>query len=368
MNNGIKKRKFEIFLENKKNHHMNDVINSNFPQENISKILIIKWGAMGDVILASAIINDILDYFDRSIIDINTFPPWQKFFKHDSRINKVWGFNFPKSLKKYLLFFKWLSIVKSEKYDLVIDLQTNDKSRILLSILRFLLKFRAHLVGNHNFLPYTIRSKSTQVIENPFSLMQQTLCLIGIKPRTFFPSIKVSKNSSEKINKLIKDTKLVEKKFIIFIPGSSNSNLLKRWGYKNFHKLSILLNDMNKDVVLIGGPDDLDECKKIKKLNKKVINLCSKLEIIDLIPFFDKAEYVIGNDTGPAHLVACTKTPLIQITGPTNPIKVKPNGKQIISIQSNLPCINCYKKLCSHHKCMNEVNASDIFNLIYKKL
>ena len=97
-------------------------------------------------------------------------------------------------------------------------------------------------------------------------------------------------------------------------------------------------------VVLIGGTDDKEECLAISKGNKNIVNLCNKTSLTELIEIFNQASFIVANDTGPAHLASTTLTPMIVITGPTDPKKVKPLGGQILAIQPEITCKNCYKK------------------------
>ena len=330
------------------------------------KILIIKWGGMGDLIQASAVINDILENFSGIKVDLNTMPQWFALFKFDKRINRIWGFNSGSWIKKIVSIFKWLRIVKKENYDLIIDLQTNDRSRIMLTILKLTQSKPKYIVGNHPIYPYTPKPKSLRKINQPFIRLQRTIATIGVQPTGTKPSLIFPSKVPKKITNLLKKNYIIDKEFIIFIAGSSKSNQLKRWGIKNFVNLSNLINDLSYKVVLIGGKDDIEENNSILKHNKDVINLCNKIALEDLIYIFKKAKLIIANDTGPTHLAACSHTPIIQITGPTNPIMVKPFGENIESIQSDIECKNCYKKVCSHHSCMSDINPLYVFGLIKK--
>jgi heptosyltransferase-2 len=329
--------------------------------KNIKKILIIKWGAMGDVIQSTAVINDILNSFKNSMIDLNTLPAMEVFFVKDKRINKIWSISFGKQLNKYIKYFLWLKRVKKENYDLIIDLQTNDKSRILLSILRLFFSYPKFSIGNHFVYPYSIKSKFNSNFINPFFLLKRTIETIGVKSTSNIPHIVYDKKNAGFLK-----NKKINKNFIIFIPGSSKENKLKRWGIKNFKELANKLIEKKFQIILIGGPDDINDCHEIGKSNVKIQNLCNTLELSELIPLFSKAKLIIANDTGPTHLASCTTTPIIQITGPTNPLKVKPFGKKIISIQSDIECKNCYQKKCGHHSCMKGIEPKFILQLAKK--
>lgn len=334
----------------------------------IKKILIIKWGGMGDVIQSSVIVNDILETFSKNCkVDLNVLPKWQELFKEDNRLNNIWGFNFDKGFQKFHKIIKWLKYVRSEKYDLIIDLQTNDRSRIMLGILKIFFSYPSYSVGNHPVWPYSLKPKSNIAVNQQFIRLQRTISTIGISPSSRSPKI-ISSGKKEVINKLLNINNLKNKKFFIFIPGSSKTNLLKRWGTKNFYNLSKLINNLGYKIILIGGPDDIVECDKLKKMNNNLINLCNQIQLNDLIFLFKKAKYIIANDTGPTHLSACTNTPVIQITGPTNPFFVKPFGSNIISVQSDISCKNCYLKKCDHHSCMHGITPAFLFNIFSKKI
>ena len=341
------------------------ILNQN---KDIKKILIIKWGAMGDVIQSTPIIDDILNNFKHAQIDLNTPPRFQTLFIKDKRFNDIWGFDF-KDNSYFLTSYKWLKKVKYNNYDLIIDLQTNDRSRFLLSILKILFFYPKFSIGNHFIFPYKIKSNFKYHINQPFFRLQRTIHTIGITSTSTKPKIVYDKSSEKKIIKILNENKIYKKKFIIFIPGSSLDNSLKRWGKENFIELAEkLINKKKYKILLIGGPDDIEECNSITKFSNYIYNFCNKIDLMDLIPLFNFAKFIVANDTGPTHLAACSSTPIIQITGPTDPQKVKPFGDKICSVQAQIHCKNCYKKNCSHHSCMKGLKPDFIFGLIENNL
>jgi heptosyltransferase-2 len=330
----------------------------------IKKILILKWGGMGDLIIASAVIDDILNNFKNHIVHFNTLPQWQSLFDNDKRINKIWGFNFNSWLKKIFAIYKWLKIVHKEKYDLIIDLQTNDRSRIILSFLKLFSSRSKYIIGNHPVYPYDLKTELKFSSNQPLIILQKTIATIGIKPIQNNPRILLKNKMPDDLKVLFIKNKLKNKEFIIFIPGSSKKNTLKRWGVQNFFKLSKLLKNSRYKIVLIGGADDISENRKIAKLNQNILNFSNKVSLINLIYLFRQARLIVANDTGPTHLASCTDTPIIQITGPTDPHKVKPYGKNIISLQSDISCKNCYKKICGHHSCMIGLRPELVYSYV----
>jgi heptosyltransferase-2 len=70
--------------------------------------------------------------------------------------------------------------------------------------------------------------------------------------------------------------------------------------------------------------------------------------------------FVVGNDTGTAHVAAASGTPMVVICGPTDPRRVKPLGREVVTMQADLPCINCYFFSCDHHSCMRLITPKDV--------
>jgi len=370
MNKVKNNNSYKIFNDQKNNYGRKEFQSIDLKNKSIKRILIIKWGGMGDVIISTAIIEDILESFPNVKVDINTLPQWQIIFKNHLGINNVWGSNNKKGLNTFIHLYKWIKAVKTGNYDLIIDLQTNDRSRIYLSILKLLSNNTKYIIGNHAIKPYSIVPKSRIKIINPFQIMQRTINSIGIKSNTFSPKIYTSKNDSIASKIILKDNYLKKNNFVVLICGSNIRGKRKRWGTKNFSTLAGLIKKKLKyKSVLIGSPDDMSECLSILNNDNTIINLCNKTNLIELIEIFSSAKFIISNDTGTAHLASSTKTPMIVITGPTDPKKVKPAGKKILALQANLKDRDkCYLKTCSHSSCMDGVTPADILDNINKIL
>ena len=101
----------------------------------IRRILIVKWSAMGDLIIATALFEDIVRAFPDREIHLDTQPAWQPLFAHDRRFQKVLTVDWRDRRRRLYQMGTWLRQVWAGNYDLVIDLQCNDRSRLLLSLL-----------------------------------------------------------------------------------------------------------------------------------------------------------------------------------------------------------------------------------------
>ena len=95
-------------------------------------------------------------------------------------------------------------------------------------------------------------------------------------------------------------------------------------------------------------------------LPDKVINLCGQTSLREVVALCEGARFVVGNDTGAAHLASAASVPLCVVCGPTDPRRVKPLGPAVRTCQADLACVNCYRKHCEHHACMALLRTEDV--------
>lgn len=333
-------------------------------RESIRRILVVKWSALGDVVISTAVFEDIHKAFPGVAIDLQTTGPYRELFSADPRFRSVETVDFRKAGGKFAKIWRWLRGVRNGRYDLIIDLQSNDRSRLLLSIFRLLSFRKTTIVGLHRRYPYHL-SPGKDVAAG-FIRQQKALSAVGVDAVTDRPRLYVPDRNRMRARDLADAHELRNGRFGIFIPGSNAAGKLKRWGAHRYAALAdILFREDLGPVALIGGPDDFEECARITGLVREpgsVVNLCGQTEILDIVPLVEMARFVVGNDTGTLHVSSAVERPIIVICGPTDPRRVKPVADNVVAMQAPLDCICCYQKECSHHSCMEGITPGMVFD------
>ncbi len=320
----------------------------------IRRILVIKWSAMGDVIIATALFEDIAKAFPDREIHLNTLPAWQGLFEQDARFARVFAVELHDRRQLGRRIVEWLRQVRAQCYDLVIDLQCNDRSRLLLSLLWLTGCRIPYRLGNRQQFPYNIAPAELPKPIHTITRSRAALRAGGIPATTPRPVLHIPAQNRARVRKLMERHELNPGRYAIFLPGCNANGHLKRWGTARYAALATQLHRGSLErVVLIGGPDERDECQRIASdCGSWLVNLCGQTEILDIPPLCEPACFIIANDTGTAHLAATSPTPMLVLCGPTDPRRVKPLGDNVAALQADLPCVNCYRKTCSHHSCM----------------
>ena len=274
-------------------------------------ILFIGPTRIGDTILASSIINFLIDENNQSKFTIVTSPFSKDLYEKMPHLEKIIVIN----KKKYGLH--WLNVWQScifKKWDLVVDLRSSITAYLLFA------KSRKIFKGNDNFhkiIQFTNFLKTSKKI-SPFIWYDSTDELESEnKIKTSGPFIAVSPYSNWKQ----KDW-AIEKYFELF----------KNDFFKNY---TIIFTGISKDI-----PNREKFFKMIDDSSLNIINLFDWGNLRHMIPIFNKCSFFIGSDSGLMHLAASTKCKTFALFGPTNEIVYAPWGDHKVIKSLDYPAID----------------------------
>ena len=336
------------------------------PRPNIRRILLIRWGALGDVVVCTAILEDLRRAFPDCEIDFNTTPPWDCVFDADPRITRVLSIDIRGKNAGWQATRHWLRTVQRNHYDLVIDLQSNDRSRLLLTLLQLSGRGIPYRMGTRKSWPYNIVPPKRTAVVSALDYYRAPFGPAGIPITTGRGVIHVSAAIRARALELQRANDLCIGRYAILMPGSGARGWLKRWGAAQYAALAraMLARGMDK-IALIGSRDDAEECRAVAEMaGSDVVNLCNQTAILEVAALCEDARCVVANDTGTAHIAAASGCPTLVICGPTDPRRVKPPGDNVVAMQAELPCINCYRKICTHHSCMIRIGPEAVLSAI----
>ena len=156
--------------------------------------------------------------------------------------------------------------------------------------------------------------------------------------------------------------------FAVLHPFTSWST--KNWPLKKYKRLTDrFVNDHQLKVIFTGSKADRIPIEKITDNNNNIINLAGEINLLELAYLFSKASLFVGGDTGPMHLAAARRIPVIALMGPTNPSRNGPYGDNNVVIQKNIDCTNCWNKNCDkQNQCMELITVDEVFSATKKFL
>jgi ADP-heptose:LPS heptosyltransferase len=118
--------------------------------------------------------------------------------------------------------------------------------------------------------------------------------------------------------------------YAVIIAGCSPGALHKRWGAQNYAALAHALQARGIACIAVGTGADAAAVAEIKSFAPDIIDLCGKTSLFELAGILRRASAVIGNDTGPVHMAAAVGAPTLALfSGRSNPAWSKPPGKRV---------------------------------------
>lgn len=148
---------------------------------------------------------------------------------------------------------------------------------------------------------------------------------------------------------------------VVMHPGASAFGDFKRWPAERYGLLAARLAEQkNCRCVITHGPgeDDLAEQAAAASSGKAVI--APDFNLRQLIELLRRCDLMVACDTGPLHIAALLRRPLVAIFGPKDPAIYAPYGTKCQIVRIDLPCSPCTKRKCEHAECMMGVEVEQL--------
>jgi heptosyltransferase-1 len=162
-------------------------------------------------------------------------------------------------------------------------------------------------------------------------------------------------------------------RWVVLLPGARWEN--KRWPVESFMEIARRLPTLSPDLKLaiLGGNDDRNLGSAIAAANpERCLDLTGQTSLQETIEWVRLSELMITNDTGPMHIAAALRKPVVALFGPTNPDGTGPYGQRQNVIQMrDLPCVPCMKGYCSYQEplaCLKNISPAMVIDAARKSL
>lgn len=334
--------------------------------ENIKKILIIRLSSIGDIILTTELIRLVRKRFPDAVIDFLIQKEYKELLQYNNRINNI--IEYDKKLTLNELNTNRKAQLKNEKYDLVIDLHNNVRTRHWRrGIYKHLVKVRK----------YRLEKLALVHINNSFNSMPHVT-------DRYYNSI--SELGIEKDNRGLEVWLENESAYKANENNTLNYQIGIAPGAKHFTKMypiekiillfeKLLLIYPNYKFKIFGIAEDKPLSDEITKLGgDRVKSFCGELSLLETAKEIDACDMLISNDSGLMHLAAARKVPTLAFFGSTVPqFGFTPYGNRAEIVEVDLgcrPCTHIGRDKCpkGHFDCMNLIENDIVLEKIERIL
>ncbi len=262
----------------------------------MERILVIKLGALGDIVQAEGAMHDIRLHHPEGEITVMTTPayrslmarcPWVDNVFQDDRDSRF-------RLDRMLALRKRL---RQEGFSLVYDLQQVGRTDFYH---RWFLP-GTPWVGSARGCSCCCRRPADRCAADHFAVCLQQAGVPVV--HSLYCDITWM---ADPVNDILARAGLDSSPYVVLIPGGSAGHPGKRWPY--YAELSEAMLGRGLRVVTVPGPDEMELCRSIK--GDMLLEADGRfLDVFRLAGILKKAAFVIGNDTGPTHIAVHMQVP-----------------------------------------------------------
>jgi ADP-heptose:LPS heptosyltransferase len=337
------------------------------------KILVIRMSSLGDVVLATAFLEN-LD--PEIVVDWVIASDFAFVLRGHPRVRRLIEFDKKSGFKGWIRLLKEL---KSEPYGARVDLHVTLRTRLArlyyalsngpsvpwFSISKQRIRFFAYVTLKAT-LPARLR---------PTPFWQRFARLANreakvLNPPCYLPVIEARALDPKEI---LARYRLRVKKYYTMMPASRWSS--KEWSAEKYVELATTLHtsvqEKESPVILLLGRESDRACQFVRdELTRRKIPFAMALNENDFTVtaiLIQQSIAYVGGDTGLAHLAEAVGTPSIMIFGPTRPdLGFGPWSRQSVSIFSDVGCSPCSKdgRICyrftDRFACLKKIDVEQV--------
>jgi ADP-heptose:LPS heptosyltransferase len=333
-----------------------------------TRILLIKLGAMGDVLRATSILPALSQHYEEPHITWVTRKE-----SMDLLLNNPWI----DSLVEYGV--DSAARLQVETFDLVINPEASKESAALASIARGKEKRGLGLSPAGYVFPFNPEAEEIFKMgllddlkkRNGKSYEQLVCGLSGLTYRRTPPVLRITDGERSDAEKFRDENRIDRKRPVVGInTGGGTRWLLKRWTAEGFTGvIQRLTRETDAQILLMGGPTEVD-------FNRQVSSRCDG-HLIDTGCFnpigrfaglINLCDVILTGDSLAVHVGLALGKRMIVLLGPTSEAEVDLYG-QGKKIHAEMECLCCYRQTChTHPNCMESVSVDTVFGAIMEEI
>ncbi|WP_185961399.1 glycosyltransferase family 9 protein [Telmatospirillum sp. J64-1] len=285
----------------------------------MQRILVIKLGAFGDMIVALGPFQAVRRAHPDARITLLTTPPFESLGRACGLFDEVLPIGRAKGLRA------WLHLVREMRrrdFQRVYDFQRNDRTRLLHALMTpgRRLEWSGVIKGASLYCPNT-----PDPPRQAFVRYCEQLAVAGIRDVPL-PDISFLRADISGLG--------VNAPYVLLVPGASPKRPGKRAPAALYAAMGRRLLERGFTPVLVGTAAEADILREITAACPCALDLCGRTDFAALAELGRGASAALGNDTGPVHLLAVAGCPtFVLFSDASDPRECRPLGRKVEVLQ-----------------------------------
>jgi ADP-heptose:LPS heptosyltransferase len=284
----------------------------------LQRILVIRLSAFGDFIMALPAMAAIRTHHPQAHITLLTTAPLAELGRRSGYFDAVQIDSRPKLLefRKWTRLRRWL---RASRFDRVYDLQSQDRTAVYFWLLGPGRRPQWSGVARGSSHPHTDPDRR-HMHARDIHAAQLKLAGIADIPDPHLGWLD---------DPAVADWDLPIR-FAILIPGSAPHRPAKRWPAARYAALGLALLARGVTPLIVGAAAEGHLAREIRANCPDAIDMTGRTTLFAIAALARRAEFAVGNDTGPMHLIAMVGCRVVSLfSSDSDPVRSAPRGRSV---------------------------------------
>jgi heptosyltransferase-1 len=342
------------------------------------KVLIVKVSALGDVVHALPVLAYLRSADPQMAIDWLVEESFAPLLEGHPLIRKVIRLRTKAWRRQGAGQGAWQSLaagaaLRRERYDVVLDLQGNSKSGLFTLLSGAPLRFGFDRTGTREWPNRLATNRKVTLGADAFHVSDRSLAVAraafpGGSLRPLAGPLAADPGAMERVELLLRERGLSGQPVVVFHYGTTWQT--KLWSLENWQRLADRLCDTGVQPLLTWGNDDeLAAAEAIRAASGERCLVWPRGTLPELVALLQRADLVVGGDTGPIHIAAAVGTPTVSLFRVTDARRNGPRGEGHLCLQTPLDCSPCLRKSCPRDReCAASIAVEAVLEAVTSRL
>lgn len=335
------------------------------------RILVLKPCCLGDVLMATAVVEALRRHWPTASIDFAVGRWSRPAVEHHPHLRRL--IDCGRVGEGAYSWREWLELarrIRAGQYDLCLVLDRSPAMALLPALAG--VPWRVGLDSAGRGIALTRRVPVAGLMHE-VDLYLACVRALGIPTEGARPTFYPTPAARERVRGMIPAGRSVA---VIHPAGGQNPGMAlsaKRWPAPRYAEIARRLAQKRQaSVIIVGGPGDRELAEEVRHLAgelEHVHNMAGELSFDELGALLERAAVFVGNDTGAMHLAAAVGTPTVAVFGPSDPRRYGPYGAGHRAVWKPPECAPCFDRgrwneSCQRFRCIEAVSVEDVWQAI----
>jgi lipopolysaccharide heptosyltransferase II len=325
-------------------------------RDRFTNILIIKPGAIGDLLQMTPVIRALKEKYRSAAISLLVgSSQTAELFKHHIDVHETIVYDKKGKQRSFPALMNLWKQLRRNNYDLVLNFQRSTMKTWLLASAAFPCRVLVY---------HKAKNRNVHAVVNYL----ETLAPLGIPASDLHLELTLGAEDRVFAMQLLSSQKNSARPLIALNPGASHQ--VNRWSSDHFAALAdMLAQRFDARVIIVGGPEDVMLAEEITlKADSNPLLLAGKAGLLQLGALLEQCDVLVSGDTGPLHLATAVGIPVAALFGAADPERTGPVGDGHLVIQAEkVPCVPCRSRTCKNPRyleCMEKISPDSVFDAV----